>query len=259
MSNKTFKITITGKNEKKLFAPKQVVNVQRFGEDVQLEYDRQHYLQLSDKYSKAVASRTKALEKGEVSKAKKADLDAKVESAKEALDTFKSELVERYSEDSFCPKPTSNRIASVYVWAYFQTGGTFTLTGFHSLYVNAKDYQATYNDVESFDADRQRDFKYVKELCKDIMSPVFNTANDGTDDSMYKNFTLGATPAWVANNLCAFIWGKLQAGSKGLKRNYGKEVEASRQLILSYLEYLGIPVDDAIKVSAEESMETRMA
>lgn len=91
------------------------------------------------------------------------------------------------------------------------------------------------------------------------MSPVFNTANDGTDDSMYKNFTLGATPAWVANNLCAFIWGKLQAGSKGLKRNYGKEVEASRQLILSYLEYLGIPVDDAIKVSAEESMETRMA
>ena len=165
MSNKTFKITITGKNEKELFAPKQVVNVQRFGEDVQLEYDRQHYLQLSDKYSKAVASRTKALEKGEVSKAKKADLDAKVESAKEALDTFKSELVERYSEDSFCPKPTSNRIASVYVWAYFQTGGTFTLTGFHSLYVNAKDYQATYNDVESFDADRQRDFKYVKELC----------------------------------------------------------------------------------------------
>lgn len=119
--------------------------------------------------------------------------------------------------------------------------------------------QSTYNDVESFDADRQRDFKYVKELCKDIMSPVFNTANDGTDDSMYKNFTLGATPAWVANNLCAFIWGKLQAGSKGLKRNYGKEVEASRQLILSYLEYLGIPVDDAIKVSAEESMETRMA
>ncbi|MFR0055139.1 MAG: hypothetical protein ACLRVO_14665 [Blautia wexlerae] len=116
MSNKTFKITITGKNEKELFAPKQVVNVQRFGEDVQLEYDRQHYLQLSDKYSKAVASRTKALEKGEVSKAKKADLDAKVESAKEALDTFKSELVERYSEDSFCPKPTSNRIASVYVW-----------------------------------------------------------------------------------------------------------------------------------------------
>ena len=77
MSNKTFKITITGKNEKELFAPKQVVNVQRFGEDVQLEYDRQHYLQLSDKYSKAVASRTKALEKGEVSKAKKADLDAK--------------------------------------------------------------------------------------------------------------------------------------------------------------------------------------
>ena len=58
------------------------------------------------------------------------------------------------------------------------------------------------------------------------MSPVFNTANDGTDDSMYKNFTLGATPAWVANNLCAFIC---------------------------------IPVDDAIKVSAEESMETRMA
>lgn len=63
MSNKTFKITITGKNEKELFAPKQVVNVQRFGEDVQLEYDRQHYLQLSDKYSKAVASRTKALMK----------------------------------------------------------------------------------------------------------------------------------------------------------------------------------------------------
>ena len=28
MSNKTFKITITGKNEKELFAPKQVVNVQ---------------------------------------------------------------------------------------------------------------------------------------------------------------------------------------------------------------------------------------
>ena len=126
---KNFKIYIAGNTEKELVAPKQVVNVERFGTDIQLEYDRQHYLQLSDKYGKAVASRTKALEKGEVSKVKKADLDAKVETAKEALDTFKSELVERYSEDNFCPKPTNNRIASIYVWAYFKTGGTFTLTG----------------------------------------------------------------------------------------------------------------------------------
>ena len=86
---KNFKIYIAGNTEKELVAPKQVVNVERFGTDIQLEYDRQHYLQLSDKYGKAVASRTKALEKGEVSKVKKADLDAKVETAKEALDTFK--------------------------------------------------------------------------------------------------------------------------------------------------------------------------
>lgn len=255
---KNFKIYIAGNTEKELVAPKQVVNVERFGTDIQLEYDRQHYLQLSDKYGKAVASRTKALEKGEVSKVKKADLDAKVETAKEALDTFKSELVERYSEDNFCPKPTNNRIASIYVWAYFKTGGTFTLTGMHSLYIYAKDYQATYNDTESFDADRQKAFKEVKDLCKQVIAPVFNTTSDG-EDSTYKNFTLGATPAWVANNVCSFIWGSLSASSKGLKRSYGKEAEAQRQLILSCLEYLGIPVEDSVKVSAEESMETRMA
>lgn len=253
---KNFNILVVGNVGKELVAPKQVVNVELFSENIQKEYDRQYYIYLSDRVTKAKNSLASAKKKDDTTKEKIAELERKVALAEKALVDFKEELVVRNGEENYLPLPTKDKVASTYVWAYFSTGGEFALSGFHSLYVLAKDYARTYNDSEEFTPERVKDFKRVKELCKEACS-FFNTS----ENDVYKNFTLPSCSAWIANNVCSFIWGKLSGSKKGkgLTRAYGKEQETARQLILSYLQFLGVPVEEDVKKAPVEDMFTRVA
>lgn len=260
MANKLFKITIAGESSKELLAPCMVTDSTIFAEVCQKEYDRQHRIQLSDKVSKAQDALAKALEKGEVTKVKKDELKAKIESAKEAFTNFEAEVLKRVgSESGELPEgyyaPTGDRLASIYVWSMFKTGANFNITGFHSLWVNAKIYKCDYADNEETTDLQKKAFKALKESTQAVLSQVFNTVNEETN--AYKNYTVGLPSAWVVNNFADSVYGKLVPSKKGISRQFLKESESTRQLVLNYLQFLGVVVDDSVKKSEPESMETR--
>lgn len=259
MANKNFKITMAGNTEKELIAPCMVTDSSIFSEICQKEYDRQHRIQLADKLAKAQDSLAKALEKG-VDKLKKDELKAKIEIAREAFTAFEEEVQKRVGVDGVLPTnyytPTNDRLASCYVWAMLKTGGNFNISGFRQLWSSAKIYKNEYKDTESFEEKQRKDFKILKEMTQAVLSQIFNCAS--TDNNAYKNFTVGIPSAWVVNGFADCVYGKLNQTKTGISRQYLKESESTRQLILGYLQYLGVVVDSTTKASEPESMETRM-
>lgn len=260
MTNKNFTITVAGNIEKEVTAPNNVADIVRFQELIQREYDRQHHIQLTDKLKKAESTLARALEKG-VKGAEKDEKVAKVNIAKEAVKAFEDEVSQRTCKDMESLqkeyfKPTGNRLASAYTWAMFKTGGIFNITGFHDLWVLAKSYKSDYADSEEFTTERLKDFKALKESGRDVLAQVFNTT--GGEGSIYKSHTTKTLSAWVANSFADAVYGKLVQSGTGISRTYLKEQEASRQLILVYLQFLGVIVEDSVKKTFKpESMETR--
>lgn len=256
MANKMFKITVSGNTEKELLAPNTVVDSAIFADLCQREYDRQRRIQLGDKLAKAQDALNKALEKG-VDKVKKAELVAKIEVAKELLDSFIKEVADRVGEEKLAQDyylPTGDRLASAYIWSMFKTGGAFPITGFRELWVQTKCYKCNYKDSELQTEEQRKDFKSLKECGKVVLSQVFNTTSDS---GAYKNATVKLLSAWVINGFADSVYGKLAQSKSGIYRQYLKEVESTRQLILGYLQFLGVSVDETIKKSEPESMETR--